>query len=85
MNAAERARLVSEATTQFSGLLEVDQVLYAAASSIQRALGRPDVIVKLASGNSEAGPPSENGGAGDEGTTRGDGDVNPLDWLEASE
>lgn len=45
--AAERAQLLSEVTGQMSGLLDVDQVLNTAAQSLHRALGRPEIMIRL--------------------------------------
>lgn len=47
MEAAERARLISDVTGQLSGLLDVDQVLATAAQSLHRALGQPEIMIKL--------------------------------------
>ncbi len=46
--AADRARLISDITTELSGLMEVDEVLRTAAHSLHAALGQPEVLVKLA-------------------------------------
>jgi putative methionine-R-sulfoxide reductase with GAF domain/HAMP domain-containing protein len=46
-NAAERARLVSEITSQLSGILEPEQVLQSAAHALHRALGEADIVVRL--------------------------------------
>ncbi|MFP3854797.1 MAG: hypothetical protein ACLFWD_10955, partial [Anaerolineales bacterium] len=45
--AAERARMISDVTTQMSGLLDVDQVLSTAAQSLHRALGDSEIMIKL--------------------------------------
>ena len=52
--AAERARLVSEVTTELSGPLEIDEVLERAARAIQRGLGSPEVMIKF---NTDEGLP----------------------------
>jgi HAMP domain-containing protein len=52
--AAERARLVSEVTTELSGPLEIEEVLERAARAIQRGLGSPEVMIKF---NTEEGLP----------------------------
>jgi len=52
--AAERARLVSEVTSELSGPLEIDEVLERAARAIQRGLGSPEVMIKF---NTEDGMP----------------------------
>lgn len=49
--AAERARLISDVTRQLGGLLDVDQVLSTAALSLHQALGRPEIMIKLTSGD----------------------------------
>jgi HAMP domain-containing protein/putative methionine-R-sulfoxide reductase with GAF domain len=46
-DAAERARLISEITTQLSGILEPQQVLQTAAYALHRALGNAEIVVKL--------------------------------------
>jgi len=45
--AADRARLVSEITSELSGSLEIDEVLEKAARALQRGLGNPEVIIKI--------------------------------------
>jgi HAMP domain-containing protein/putative methionine-R-sulfoxide reductase with GAF domain len=45
--AADRARLVSEITTELSGSLEIEDVLEKAARALQRGLGNPEVIIKI--------------------------------------
>lgn len=45
--AAERARLVSEITSELSGQLEIDEVLERAARALQRGLGSPEVMIKF--------------------------------------
>ena len=45
--AADRARLVSEITSELSGSLEIDEVLEKAARALQRGLGNPEVIIKV--------------------------------------
>ena len=52
--AAERARLVSEVTSELSGPLEIDEVLERAARAIQRGLGNPEVMIRF---NTEEGLP----------------------------
>ncbi|MFN2148360.1 MAG: hypothetical protein ACK2T2_08195, partial [Anaerolineales bacterium] len=52
--AAERARLVSEVTTELSGPLEIEEVLERAARAIQKGLGSPEVMIKF---NTEEGLP----------------------------
>ena len=45
--AADRARLVSEVTSELSGSLEIEEVLEKAARALQRGLGNPEVIIKI--------------------------------------
>ncbi|MEE8121659.1 MAG: GAF domain-containing protein [Anaerolineales bacterium] len=45
--AADRARLVSEITSELSGPLEIEEVLEKAARALQRGLGNPEVIIKI--------------------------------------
>jgi len=45
--AADRARLVSEITSELSGSLEIEDVLEKAARALQRGLGNPEVIIKI--------------------------------------
>lgn len=58
--AADRARLITEATTQMAGVLDMNRVLETAASVLHRALGQPEIIVRLvgpADGGSREGTP----------------------------
>jgi HAMP domain-containing protein len=48
-DAAERAQLISEITSQLSGILEPQQVLQTAAHALHRALGDAEIVVKLVS------------------------------------
>lgn len=45
--AAERARLISQVTSQVTGVLEVDEVLETAAQTLHRALGQPEIVIRL--------------------------------------
>jgi HAMP domain-containing protein len=45
--AAERARVLSNVTSEMSRLMEVDEVLETAARALHKSLGQPDVVVKL--------------------------------------
>jgi HAMP domain-containing protein len=45
--AAERARVLSDVTSEMSRLMEVDEVLETAARALHKSLGQPDVVVKL--------------------------------------
>jgi GAF domain-containing protein len=53
--AADRARLVSEITSELSGTLEIEDVLEKAARALQRGLGNPEVIIKI-HGEETTGP-----------------------------
>ena len=53
--AADRARLVSEITSELSGSLEIEDVLEKAARALQRGLGNPEVIIKI-HGEETTGP-----------------------------
>ncbi len=53
--AADRARLVSEITSELSGSLEIEDVLKKAARALQRGLGNPEVIIKI-HGEETTGP-----------------------------
>ena len=53
--AADRARLVSEITSELSGSLEIEDVLEKAARALQRGLGNPEVIIKI-HGEDTVGP-----------------------------
>jgi HAMP domain-containing protein len=57
--AAERARVISQVTSQISGFLDVDKVLQTAALAIHRSLGNPEVAVRLASPEETTGVASE--------------------------
>jgi putative methionine-R-sulfoxide reductase with GAF domain len=46
--AADRARLISQATTQMAGVLDMSRVLETAAGVLHRALGQPEIVVRLA-------------------------------------
>jgi nitrate/nitrite-specific signal transduction histidine kinase len=41
--AADRSRLISEVSSQFSGLMDIERVLETAAQTLHRVLGRPEV------------------------------------------
>jgi GAF domain-containing protein len=56
--AADRARLVSEITSELSGSLEIEEVLEKAARALQRGLGYPEVIIKI-HGEETTGPYAE--------------------------
>lgn len=53
-NAAERARLVSEITSQLSGLMDPQLVLQTATQALHRALGGAEIIVKLTTPEDES-------------------------------
>ena len=46
--AAERARLLSDVTGQFGGLMDVERVLETAAHTLHRVLGQPEITITLA-------------------------------------
>jgi HAMP domain-containing protein/putative methionine-R-sulfoxide reductase with GAF domain len=56
--AAERARLLSDVTGQFGGLMDVERVLETAAHTLHRVLGQPEITITLAP---EAGATAEGG------------------------
>jgi HAMP domain-containing protein len=58
-NAAERARLVSEITSQISGLMEPDKVLQATAQALHKALGEAEIMIRLVSPEEEIERASE--------------------------
>jgi len=45
--AADRARLISEVSRQFSGLMDIERVLETAAHTLHRVLGQPEVVIQL--------------------------------------
>jgi len=66
--AADRARLITEATTKMTGVLDMNRVLMTAAEVLHRALGQPEIIVRLAEGadgGSGAGAPESENGEGE--------------------
>jgi len=67
--AADRSRVISEVTGQFSGMLDVDNVLRTAAHALHRALGQPEIVVRL-------NAPEATGGAG-EGENGKEGEPTP--------
>jgi HAMP domain-containing protein len=48
--AADRARLISDASTRMTGVLDMTRILETAAEVLHRALGQPEIIVQLAEG-----------------------------------
>lgn len=46
--AADRARLISEVTTQLSGQLDIERVLRTTAQALHTNLGGPEIVIKLA-------------------------------------
>jgi putative methionine-R-sulfoxide reductase with GAF domain/HAMP domain-containing protein len=46
--AADRARLISEVTTQLSGQLDMERVLQTTAQALHNSLGGPEIVIKLA-------------------------------------
>jgi putative methionine-R-sulfoxide reductase with GAF domain len=63
--AADRSRVISEVTGQFSGIMDVDSVLRTAAHALHRALGQPEIVVRLDAGQAEASTTED----GEEGAT----------------
>jgi HAMP domain-containing protein len=47
--AADRARLISQVTTQLSGQLDMERVLRTTAQALHNSLGGPEIVIKLAS------------------------------------
>jgi hypothetical protein len=45
--AADRARVVSQVTSQITGVLEMEQVLQTAAEALHRTLGQPEVVIRI--------------------------------------
>jgi HAMP domain-containing protein len=45
--AADRSRLISEVSSQFSGLMDIERVLETAAQTLHRVLGQPEVVIQL--------------------------------------
>jgi GAF domain-containing protein len=44
---ADRARLISEITTELSRPMDIEDVMQTTARAIQRALGQPEVIIEI--------------------------------------
>jgi signal transduction protein with GAF and PtsI domain len=59
--AAERARLLSDVTGKFGGLMDVERVLETAAHTLHRVLGQPEITITMVSGGQ---PLPEEGGNG---------------------
>jgi HAMP domain-containing protein len=57
--AAERARLLSDVTGKFGGLMDVERVLETAANTLHRVLGQPEITISMVSGG--AANPEEGG------------------------
>jgi HAMP domain-containing protein len=66
--AADRARLISEATARLTGVLEMDKVLATAARTLHRALGQPEIMVRVVSPGGVPPPEAES----EEGDARGE-------------
>ncbi len=64
--AADRARLISQVTSQVTGVLEVGEVLRTAAETLHRALGQPEIAIRLLPPGEEqyAAPVEPGDGAG---------------------
>jgi HAMP domain-containing protein len=56
--AADRARLISEATTRMTGLLDMERVLETAAQVLHKALGQPGILIQLVAPEDGAQPES---------------------------
>jgi HAMP domain-containing protein len=54
--AAQRARTLSDITTQLSGLMDIDEVLQTTGRALYQALGQPEIMIKL-----QSGPPTPAG------------------------
>jgi GAF domain-containing protein/HAMP domain-containing protein len=63
--AADRSRVISEVTGQFSGTVDVDNVLRTAAHALHQALGRPEIFVRFETGEVEGTPQDDGGGQSD--------------------
>lgn len=61
--AAERAKLMSAVTGQFGGLMDVERVLETAAQTLHQVLGRPEIVITMAT---DAAPTASEGGNGRE-------------------
>lgn len=58
--AADRARLISDVSRQFSGQMDIERVLETAAHALHRVLGQPEVVIQLTppgAGTAPASPP----------------------------
>jgi HAMP domain-containing protein len=66
--AADRARLISEATARLTGVLEMDKVLATAARTLHRALGQPEIMVRVVAPGGAPPPEAES----EEGNGRGE-------------
>lgn len=65
--AADRARLISDVSSQFSGLMDIERVLETAAHTLHRVLGQPEVVIQLTppgAGVAPAAPPPNGDEAG---------------------
>lgn len=56
--AADRARLISEATARMTGLLDMEKVLETAAQVLHKALGQPGIVIQLVTPEDGAQPPA---------------------------
>lgn len=61
VEAAQRARLLSEVTGRLSGLLDVERALKVAASALHQSLGQADVTIELSPGGGRSGQEDGNG------------------------
>ena len=68
--AADRARLITQVTSQITGVLDVGDVLRTAAETLHRSLGRPEIVIRLIPPGGEQLPsPAQPGGNGSAGET----------------
>ncbi|MGD8604538.1 MAG: GAF domain-containing protein, partial [Anaerolineales bacterium] len=49
--AAQRARMLSDITTQLSGIMDIDEVLQTTGRALYQALGQPEIMIKLQTGS----------------------------------
>jgi hypothetical protein len=47
ISAAERAQIISEVTREMGGMMDIDDVLQSAAQALHKALGEPEILIKL--------------------------------------
>jgi HAMP domain-containing protein len=59
ISAAERAQIISEVTRDMGGLMDIDEVLQSAARALHKALGEPELLIKLHTPEDGGAYPSE--------------------------